>query len=77
MAKRYRVVHQRRTIWEALWSGTGQRDCYHAQSSHWWGWRTIETFESVAEAEAACQAHAGGTLLRGGQRVVSEFERPD
>ncbi|NIJ08262.1 hypothetical protein FHS31_001879 [Sphingomonas vulcanisoli] len=77
MAKRYRVVHQRRSIWEALISGRGTRDCYLAQAGYWWDWRTVATFPTLAEAETACSAHAGGTLLRGGDRIVSEFERPE
>lgn len=77
MARRYRVVHQRKSIWEALISGRGVRDWYLAQSGHWFGWRTIATCISVEEAEAACRDHAGGILLRGGDRVISEFERPD
>ena len=75
--KRYRVVHQRRSIWEALVSGRGTRDCYLAQAGHWWGWRTLATLARLDEAEAACRDHAGGTLLRGGHRVISEFERPE
>lgn len=76
MAKRYRVVHERRSAWEALISGRGTRDCFLAQAQSWWGWRTLASFASVEEAEAACRDHAGGTLLPGGGRVISEFERP-
>jgi hypothetical protein len=77
VAKKYRVVHQRKSIWEALVSGRGSRDWYLAQAGYWYGWRTLSTCLSVEEAEAACRDHAGGTLLRGGHRVISEFERPD
>lgn len=77
MAKRYRVIHQRRSIWDALMSGRGYRDCYLAQAQMWWGWRTLATFPTQMEAESACSAHAGGTLLKGGDRVVAEFERPE
>ena len=76
MARRYRVIHQRKSLWQAMASGRGYRDWYLAQSGHWYGWRTIEICGSVEAAEACCQDHAGGTLLRGGGRVVSEFERP-
>lgn len=77
MARKYRVVHQRKTMWQAMVSGRGFRDWYLAQAGHWWGWRTIEICASAAEAEGACRDHAGGTLLLGGGRIVSEFERPD
>jgi len=77
VARRYRVVHQRRSAWEALISGRGYRDWYQAQVKHWFGWRTINTFASTDEAEQACREHAGGVLLEGGGRVVAEFERPD
>ena len=77
MARSYRVVHERRSLWEALVSGRGYRDWYSAQVKRLWGWRTIDTFATVAEAEACCRDHAGGTLLPGGGRVIAEFERPD
>ena len=77
MAKRYRVIHQRKNIWEAMVSGRGYRDWYLAQASFLFGWRTIKICPTVEEAEAACRDHAGGTLLKGGARIVSEFERPD
>ena len=77
MARKYRVVHQRKTPWEALISGRTYRDWYVAQAGGWFGWRTIKTCASVSEAEEACREHAGGTLLPGGGRVVAEFERPD
>jgi len=77
MAKRYRVIHQRKSIWEAMFSGRPYRDWYVAQAGAWWGWRTINICASVPEAEQACRDHAGGTLLRGGARVITEFERPD
>jgi hypothetical protein len=77
MARQYRVVHQRKSTWEALVSGRGYRDWYLAQVKRLWRWSTLGTFPTVAEAEAACQEHAGGVLLSGGGRVVAEFERPD
>lgn len=77
MANKYRVVHERMPVLQALLRNGGLRDCYMAQSGHWWGWRTIGVFPTLDEAEAACRDHAGGTLLPGGRRVVSEFERPD
>ena len=76
MARRYRVIHQRKSWWEAMASGRGYRDWYLAQSGHLWGWRTLKVCGSVAEAEEACRDHAGGVLLPGGGKVVSEFERP-
>ena len=77
MAKRYRVVHQRKSAWEALVSGRVYRDWYLAQAGGFWGWRTIEICPNAEDAERACRDHAGGTLLPGGDRVVAEFERPD
>jgi len=77
MARKYRVIHQRKSAWEALFSGRGTRDWYVAQARHWWGWRTITVCTSVEDAEAACRDHAGGVLLKGGDRIVAEFERPD
>lgn len=77
MARQYRVIHQRKSTWEALISGRGYRDWYLAQVRGFWRWSTINIFPTIAEAEAACQDHAGGTLLPGGGRVVAEFERPD
>jgi hypothetical protein len=77
MAKRYRVIHERRSIFEAMISGRGSRDCYLAQASGWFGWRTIDTCPTAEEAETACRDHAGGVLLPGGKRIISEFERPE
>lgn len=77
MARRYRVVHERLSLWKAIVEGRPTRDAYVAQSGHWWGWRAIDRFATAAEAEQACRDHAGGTLLPGGGRVVAEFERPD
>ncbi|UAK26173.1 hypothetical protein [Sphingomonas nostoxanthinifaciens] len=77
MARRYRVIHERLSLLKAIAQGRPTRDCYVAQSGHWWGWRTIERFNTVDDAEQACRDHAGGTLLPGGGRVVAEFERPD
>ena len=77
MARKYRVIHQRKSVWEALVSGRGSRDWYLAQARMWWGWRTISICITVEDAEAACRDHAGGVLLPGGKRIVAEFERPD
>ena len=77
MKARYRVVHQRKSIWEAMFSGRSFTDWYIAQRRHWWGWTSLGVFASVAEAEAACEDYAGGRLLRGGTRVISEFSEPD
>ncbi len=77
MARRYRVILQRRSPWEALISGRGYRDWYVAQARGWWRWRVLGIFPTEGQAEAACRDHAGGTLLPGGGRVVAEFERPD
>ena len=77
MATKYRVIHQRKSPWAALTSGRGYRDWYLAQVRGLWRWRTIDIFASIVEAEGACLDHAGGTLLRGGERIVAEFERPD
>ena len=76
MANKYRVIHQRKNLWEAMVSGRGYRDWYVAQAGMFFFWRTIKICPSVEEAEAACRDHAGGTLLPGGARIVSEFERP-
>lgn len=73
MTPRYRVIHQRKSIVEALLSGRTHTDWYLAQVRRWYGWRTLEVYASVAEAETACEEHAGGRLLRGGSRIVSEF----
>jgi hypothetical protein len=77
MAKKYRVIHQRKNLFEAFASGRGYRDWYVAQASQLIGWRTIKICPTPEEAEAACQDHAGGTLLPDGARIVSEFVRPD
>lgn len=77
MAKRYRVIHQRKNTLEAIMSGRGYRDWYVAQASRWIGWRTIKICPTAEEAEEACRDHAGGTLLQDGAKIVSEFVRPD
>lgn len=76
-ARRYRVIHQRKSMWQAMAAGRPYRDWYLAQARGFWGWRTLGVFASVEAAEEACRDHAGGTLLPGGGRVVAEFERPD
>lgn len=73
MKTRYRVLHQRKSIIEALLTGRGYTDWYIAEHRRWFGWKKIGIFASVEEAEEACEHHAGGRLLRGGRRVVSEF----
>ena len=64
MAKKYRVTHERKKWWEATLSGR-------------YGWKPIAIYPSRAEAESACSAHAGGTLLVGGTKIVAEFETPE
>ncbi len=70
---RYRVIHQRKSVLEAIFSGRTWTDWYIAQHRRWYGWEKLGTFQTVQEAEDACEAHAGGRLLRGGSRIVSEF----
>lgn len=77
MKIRYRVIHQRKSIWEALFQGRTWTDWYLAQHKRWYGWKTLGTFRSQKEAEAACTDHAGGELLNNGARVVAEFTRKD
>ena len=77
MAQKYRVIHQRKNLFEAMVSGRGYRDWYLAQAQHFLFWRTLKICPSIEEAEQACRDHAGGSLLVGGARVVAEFERPD
>ncbi len=77
MARKYRVIHQRKNMFEALVSGRGYRDWYLAQARHWYGWRTLKICPTIEEAEEACRDHAGGNLLVGGAKIVAEFERPD
>lgn len=77
MKARYRVIHQRKSIWEAMFSGRAFTDWYIAQQRCWHGWRDLGVFANVKQAEDACEEHAGGRLLRGGGRVVSEFCDPE
>lgn len=77
MAKKYRVILQRKTMFDALVSGRGYRDWYVAQASNWFGWQTLKICPTAEEAEQACTDHAGGTLIAGGAKIVSEFVRPD
>jgi hypothetical protein len=60
-----------------MFTGRGYRDWYVAQVCQWYGWRDLKVCPTVAEAEAACRDHAGGTLLPDGARIVSEFVRPE
>ncbi len=73
----YRVIHKRKTFWEALMKGRTYTDWYVAQRKGWFGWRTLGTFPTQEEAEKACADHAGGELLDDGGRIVSEFTRRD
>ena len=68
MAKKYRVIHQRKNMIEAVFSGRGYRDWYVAQASGvlGLGWRTLKICPTIEEAEEACRDHAGGDLLPGG-----------
>ncbi|WP_116090219.1 hypothetical protein [Sphingomonas crusticola] len=77
MAKKYRVILQRKNMIEAVMSGRGYRDWYVAQASSLFGWRTLKICPTAEEAEQACSDHAGGTLLADGGRIVSEFVRPE
>ena len=73
MKPKYRVIHQRKSFIEALFNGRTWTDWYIAQHRRWYGWAEIGTYQSVQEAEDACEHHAGGRLLKGGTRIVSEF----
>lgn len=77
MAKKYRVILQRKNVLEAMFSGRGYRDWYVAQAGGLFGWRTLKICPTIEEAEQACRDHAGGMLLRDGAKVVSEFVRPE
>ena len=77
MKVRYRVIHQRKSIWESLLHGRTWTDWYMAQHKRWYGWKTLGTYQSVAEAEQCCKEHAEGELLNCGSRIVSEFTRKD
>ncbi|MEO1168925.1 MAG: hypothetical protein AAFW97_09480 [Pseudomonadota bacterium] len=73
MKVKYRVVHQTKSIWEALLRGRSWTDWYLAQHKGFWGWKTLGTFPTIEEAEQALADHAGGELLNCGSRIVSEF----
>lgn len=77
MKIRYRVIHKRKSLVEALLKGRVFTDWYLAQYRGWLGWRTLGVFQTAAEAEQACADHAGGDLLDDGARIVSEFTRRD
>jgi hypothetical protein len=77
MDVRYRVIHKRKSIWEALLHGRTWTDWYLAQHKRWWGWKTLGTYQSVEEAEACCAEHADGKLTPTGGRIVSEFTEKD
>ena len=73
MKVKYRVIHQSKSIWQALARGRSWTEWYLAQHKGFWGWKTLGTYQSVEEAEAACAEHSKGDLLNCGSRVVSEF----
>ena len=73
MKIRYRVLHQRKHLIEALMNGRTWTDWYLAQHRRWYGWKTIGTYPSPAEAEMCCEEHADGKLTPSGGRIVSEF----
>lgn len=77
MARKYRVIHQKKSMWEALFSGRTFTDWYIAQFRGLLFWRQIGIFATRDAAEAACEHHAGGTLIGDGGRIVAEFERRD
>ncbi|MCA1748927.1 MAG: hypothetical protein LC634_05145 [Sphingomonadales bacterium] len=74
---RYRVVHERKHIVEALFSGRTWTDWYLAQHKRWWGWKTLGSFQTPEEAEGCCAEHADGKLTPTGGRIVSEFTEKD
>lgn len=82
MNVRYRVIHKRKSLPEAMiraiWQG-GQvsTDWYIAQHKRWYGWKSLGAYPSAAEAERCCAQHAEGELLDDGGRIVSEFSRRD
>lgn len=77
MARRYRVIFQKKTLFQALASGRVYTDWYVAQRQRWVFWTRIGIYPTREAAEAACEHHAGGTLIGENARIVSEFERKD
>jgi len=77
MARRYRVIHQKKSMLEALFSGRTYTDWYVAQCQRMIFWTKIGIYPTREAAEAACEHHAGGTLIGENSRIVSEFERKD
>lgn len=77
MKVRYRVIHESKSIWQALARGRTWTEWYLAQHKRWYGWKTLGTFPSVEETERACSDHAGGELLNCGAKIVSEFTHRD
>lgn len=73
MKVKYRVIHQSKSIWQALARGRSWTEWYLAQHKGFWGWKTLGTYRTVEEAEQACAEHAKGDLLNCGSRIVSEF----
>lgn len=77
MKPTYRVIHQRKSYFEAMFSGRGYTDWYIAQHRRWLAWRRLGVFPTVEEAENACAEHAEGKLLYDGTRIISEFSERD
>jgi hypothetical protein len=74
MTARYRVIHLRKTLIQALFKGRIWTDWYIAQHKRWWGWKELGSYRTHAEAEQACELHARGELGPGGGRIISEYE---
>ncbi len=77
MKVKYRVIHQSKSVWQALARGRSWTEWYLAQTKGFWGWKTLGTFPTVEEAEQACADHSKGELLNCGSRIVAEFAEKD
>lgn len=77
MARKYRVLYQKKKLLDALFSGRTYTDWYVAECQRLLFWKRIGVYPTREEAEAACEHHAGGTLIAENSRIVSEFERKD
>jgi hypothetical protein len=77
MARRYRVLFEKKTLLQALMTGRTYTEWYVAQCRRMIFWRRIGIYPTREAAEAACEHHAGGTLIGENARIVSEFERKD